>query len=556
MISLPSGRIAGITSIRARYHVLRLNQRITMETPRHELHRLVDIVEEPHARKWLPGNPTFAFSGTTLDNLPGLVSWSREDRRVFEAWLTKETQVREIDAVRRRVVADELPLLAREYDYTEHLYSALQRRLEELSMHRASPSQWRRTLMNMQRSGIRDEELEWSGVLAFIDNASLRDQAFITRQELLASIDFSSIRLSLTNELATNKDCDLDFIEVKQSKSLDRFGAVNSIARPDEMSVLRYVDTLHYYKVGYLKQRQAGWRGRQLWFALDTIGNLIPASDDEIYYGSREAAFQAASEHALQHVGVPVAYTPCSRYEHKTLCGGEDYREWLLTLPDYPISYFNKHYYERNLLFHFRTKQRRDMQGRRLLFVEEIQSDWHQSGAVNGYQNRWPGQLPPAPFTREWVSLAMKLILLHAAKKGCDGIAWTRGRVQESHYLQKMSSIRRLYDVEIPKSLKRLTQGMADADLQNTRIHTKEPRLNVLRKQDKWLIIDTQGNFSTRPRNSQQEAMQIVARHCRHIELEVPMLVMNEAVRRQILDQGFPLFGTVRVGDRYFSQAG
>jgi hypothetical protein len=218
-----------------------------------------------------------------------------------------------------------------------------------------------------------------------------------------------------------------------------------------------------------------------------------------------------------------------------------------LTLPDYSVSYFNKHYYERNLLFHFRTKQRRDDQGRRLLFVEEIQSDWHQAGAVNGYQNRWPGQLPPAPFAKEWLALAMKLLLLHAAQMACDGIAWTPGRVQEAHYLQKLSSIRRLYDVQIPKSLKRLTRGLAGTDLRIARIHTKEPRLNVLRKHDKWLIIDPEGSFSTRPRNTQQEAMQIVARHSRHIQMEVPMLALNDAVRDRILEQGFPLFGEIGV---------
>ncbi|MGD8911006.1 MAG: hypothetical protein PVI92_16850, partial [Chromatiales bacterium] len=236
------------------------------------------------------------------------------------------------------------------------------------------------------------------------------------------------------------------------------------------------------------------------------------------------------------------------RYEHKTLCGGNDYREWLLTLPDYPISYYNKHYYERNLLLHYRTKQRRDLQGRRLLFVEEIQSDWHQSGAVMGYQNRWPGKLPPAPFVREWVSLALKLILLHASREGYEGIAWTRGQVQESHYLQSLASVRRLYDETIPKALQRLLRTMDGAVLQTTRIATKEPRLHISRQFDKWLITDTKGSFTTRPRRSQQEAMQIKTRHCRQIELEVPMLALNERVRNRITERGFPLFGESGTG--------
>jgi hypothetical protein len=510
---------------------------------------MVDIVLGPDGQHWLPCNSPYVFSGTTLDKLPGLTSWPEKDRGAFEAWLCQETQVREIDSVRRRVVPDELPLIAREFDYPSRLYSTLQRRIERLRMRRAAPQQWKQTLLNMRRNGVRDEELEWSGLLSFLSLAQGQGKAFITREELLTRISFSSIRLSLSNELTNDKGCGLEFMEVKQSKSLNRLGMVSQLSGTDAVSVLRYVDTLHYYKVGYLKRRCTGWGGQQQWFALDTIGQLIPAVGKEPYYDSKEAAFHAASEHSLQHVGLPVAYTPCSRYEHKTLCGGEDYREWLLTLPDYPISYFNKHYYERNLLLHFRTKQRRDQQDRRLLFVEEIQSDWHQSGAVKGYQNRWPGQMPPAPFTKEWIGLALKLLLIHAAEKGYDGIGWVRGEIQESHYRQALNPVRRLYDEVIPRTLRRILRGIKGADLVTTTIATKEPRLNIERELDKWLVTDSQGSFLAKPRSSQREAMQLIARHCRQIDLDVPMLTLSDAARGQIIDTGFPLFGETILPD-------
>jgi len=64
------------------------------------------------------------------------------------------------------------------------------------------------------------------------------------------------------------------------------------------------------------------------------------------------------------------------RYRHLSLHGGEDYREWLVRLPNYYQSYFGPHFTERNVLLHMRTKTRVDWQGRKLLFIEEIQSDW------------------------------------------------------------------------------------------------------------------------------------------------------------------------------------
>jgi hypothetical protein len=544
MIRLPSGRLAGISNIRARYHALRLNTRVTQKTPRHDLHRLIDIVLGRQEQQWIPGSPAFVFSGNTLDELPGLENWSLEDRQAFKEWLSQETQIREVESVRQRIVEDELPLISQEFNYPDQLFSALKRRLGQIDMLKASPLQWRDTLLNLRRRGIRYEELEWSGLLAFLTSAHQQGMAFITREELLSRIDFSFIRLRLTNELASDKDCSLEFLEVKHSKSLNRIGAQSRISGPGEVSVLRYVDSLHYYKVGYLKQRGNAWQGDKQWFALDTIDQVIPASAQSLYYNSKEEAFRAASEHALHHVGLPVAYTPCSRYEHKTLCGGDDYREWLLTLPEYPISYYNKHFYERNLLLHFRTKQRWDLQGRRLLFVEEIQSDWHQSGAAKGYQNRWPGELPPAPFSKEWIGLALKLILLHAVTENFDGIAWTKGAVQESHYLQTLKPIRSLYDEQIPRYLKRLLQGVAGGAIRSTQIRTKEPRLSISRRMDKWLVIDPDGSFLTKPKSSQQEAMILKARHCRQIDLEVNMVELNESARLNIRKKRFPLFGT------------
>ena len=34
-----------------------------------------------------------------------------------------------------------------------------------------------------------------------------------------------------------------------------------------------------------------------------------------------------------------------------------------------------------------------------------------------------------------------------------------------------------------------------------------------------------------------------MARHCKQIALEIPVLLLDQAMREQILAQGFPLFG-------------
>ncbi|MCU7917042.1 MAG: hypothetical protein KZQ95_01630 [Candidatus Thiodiazotropha sp. (ex Epidulcina cf. delphinae)] len=471
MIPLPSGTLVGITSIRARYHALRLNLAVDPETPHQELYGLVDIVVGPEDQQRLPGNTRFLFTGHTLAELPAIPSWSQDDREAFAVWLQRQTQIREIEQARKRIVCDEFPLIVQEYPYPQRLYSTLGQWIERISLHRASAQQWRQTLMNSRRQGIRDDEIAWSGILGFLDDQQQAGKKTISRDELLSHIDFATIRLCLTNELVSESAYQPAFSESPQCKGVEISG-----------------------------------------------------------------------RHDPHHAGMPLEYAQSNRYEHKSLYGGYDYREWLLSLPDYPLSHFTSHYYERNLLLHFRTKQRQDHQGRRLLFIEELQSDWHQSGAMHGYQNRWPGRIPPAPFRKEWIGLGLKLILLHAAENGLDAIAWTQGDVHESHYLRPIGPVRRLYDVEIPRYLERLCHRW-NPMIETTRIPTKEPRLHISRQMDKWFITDTKGSFFTPPRYSQQEAIRVMARHCRRIDLEVPALFLDKGVRERILEDGFPLFG-------------
>lgn len=541
MIPLPNGQLAGISTIRARYHALRLNRVVRADTSHRDLYGFIDIIVKPDHLETLPYNPSYLFTGYTLADLHR-INWSPSARKVFDEWIQQEQQIREIDRIRTRLINEDLPLTEKEYSYPGRLYSALQKRVERIPMYRASPGQWKRTLFNMTRCGIREDELTWSGLIPLLDRMEHDNTPAITRDQLMSQIDFSMIRLSLTNEFIADRTCRLEFMEIPTSKSINHSIIPTTIIEPGDIGILRYVDPVHYYKVGYLKNWYRPRSSRQ-WFALDTMGNpIVDDSTNQHHFPTREQAFSVASRHALQHLGIPVEYMHHSRYEHKTLIGGSDYREWLLTLPDYPLSHFTSHYYARNLLVHFRTKQRVDTQGRRLLFIEEIQSDWHQCGAMYGYQNRWPGRIAPAPFRREWLGLALKLILMHAAEHDFDGIAWTPGEVQEAHYFKRLSTVKRLYDTELPKVLKRIGKGW-NLTVDCCTIPTKEPHLQIARHWDKWFLTNQSGSFHTKPRYTQREAMKVMSRHCKQIQLTVPLVLLSQSVKQRIRYNAFPLFG-------------
>lgn len=67
-------------------------------------------------------------------------------------------------------------------------------------------------------------------------------------------------------------------------------------------------------------------------------------------------------------------------------------------------TYKSGHWDEPNVLAHTRTTERTDAKGNKTLFLEEIQSDWHQAGRKKGYKT---GQAPqePKPLTEDQLTV-------------------------------------------------------------------------------------------------------------------------------------------------------
>jgi hypothetical protein len=132
-------------------------------------------------------------------------------------------------------------------------------------------------------------------------------------------------------------------------------------------------------------------------------------------------------------------------------------------------SYSSPHFDQPNVLAHIRFNERTDADGNRVLFLEEIQSDWHQAGRKRGYnrlsdaeraellqlaqgpmaeqtpeqrlrfrelKDREDFAAPDAPFkaTDEWAMLAFKRMVRWAAENGFERIAWTTGAQQADRY--------------------------------------------------------------------------------------------------------------------------
>lgn len=143
---------------------------------------------------------------------------------------------------------------------------------------------------------------------------------------------------------------------------------------------------------------------------------------------------------------------------------------------DKSTTFQSSHFDEPNILVHLRMNTRTDADGNKVLFLEEVQSDWGQKGKKEGFysekrlrelddkvgrgeklskkeeqelneldaiQQSGRQTTPTAPFvmdTNAWTKLGLKVALKEAVAQGVDKIAWTTGEQQNDRYsLEKIA---------------------------------------------------------------------------------------------------------------------
>ena len=74
-----------------------------------------------------------------------------------------------------------------------------------------------------------------------------------------------------------------------------------------------------------------------------------------------------------------------AKYGDWKLYGGKNYRELLFTLPDFNATFRSGHWDEDNVFAETRVQDFETTTGKRVLFLDEVQSDWHQEGRDKGY---------------------------------------------------------------------------------------------------------------------------------------------------------------------------
>jgi hypothetical protein len=368
----------------------------------------------------------------------------------------------------------------------------------------------------MKAPDVKKEELQFTGLEDF-----LRDKPNVTKQEVqdfLANnrVDVQEVTLGGKEPFDANRLNQLES-EYKSLKEHPIDAPTFGEEKYDELIRLMNIRDQSTTTSLYDAADQAMRSGQRA----QSQGNKITA---EKYF--REAELLNTRAEKLDLQGQGMASPP--RYEKYQLAGGDNYREILLTLPEnmsaydkyakslrekygqggfanLPLTdierarldkfyagedvspYKSSHFDQPNILAHMRVNDRIDADGKKMLLVEEIQSDWHQAGREKGYNNtkaqnqaqqqidalkeehKRLGKLkeqakteeeknaisqqrfdlmnqaqelsktgrtgiPDAPFKDTWYQLALKRLTKYAAENGYERIGLTTGRQQADRF--------------------------------------------------------------------------------------------------------------------------
>jgi hypothetical protein len=320
-------------------------------------------------------------------------------------------------------------------------YSEAERQTKLLQQNKGGGEQFKGMLLN---KGVKADELDELGLI------ELFKQPKVTKQEILDTIEFNKVKLIETKRTGKGVDADdfddETFTDIRREDGTT-FTTADEVTEAYDTG--KYIDTeITYdgmydgtvnthlptgYKTLYL--RKSGHDGENLQDIYLTFKPDADVSDwrnsveaenyvakikqrneidnldadflekenlqledfdyiiqDEASFSFDEAKVRLRAAAINSGDYNPDEYT---RFGNSTQPGGTNYKEYVLSLPPKNKSQtyqsgedfqYKTHFPEYNPVFHIRTKDRTTPDGKKVLYVEELQSDWGQQGRNKGFK--------------------------------------------------------------------------------------------------------------------------------------------------------------------------
>lgn len=258
-------------------------------------------------------------------------------------------------------------------------------------------------ILNSPKLGIKKDEIEWSGLVEWVE---LKEDPII-KDDVLAFVDSGGVQIketypmsepSLENDLIWDRDSnaidpDEGYLkELEDEYHEDALQQAEEEADEDEwVDIDDRAEEIAREMAYETAQEAAGYKFKEsnygYYIVTDSSGDgySLYSPDDDFISEEKELreAEKEAEEHATENYS---EQEPMFEYETYTLEGGENYKELLFTLPNMGDGYSSSHWEEEeNVFAHVRFKERK-VDDKNTVFIEEIQSDWHQKGRESGYE--------------------------------------------------------------------------------------------------------------------------------------------------------------------------
>lgn len=341
-------------------------------------------------------------------------------------------------------------------------YSPIENRVNDFKQPKASVTKWKEIV------GVKSDEAVFSGLSDWL-NTKKPDQQ-LTKEDVLNFMKDNRIEI---NEVIKSDERPYD---IEKKRLFDKYG-VTSIDELRNNATEAEMGKLFSQMGGSVQTKYSQYQlpgGENYKEVLITLPfkNKLFTERDELAKKQREA-FNSGNYELANEIDNEISRITKKLKEQNSFGTEKEFK--------------STHFDEPNIITHLRMNTRTDADGKKVLFLEEVQSDWGQKGKREGFKGelqknndeiikksgityeekggvvyfykdgkrldfddvpenvrRAIGQtvnevtgVTPAPFvtnTNAWVKLGLKVALKEAVKQGADRIAWTTGEQQNERY--------------------------------------------------------------------------------------------------------------------------
>lgn len=291
-------------------------------------------------------------TGEAQRRLPEAGSVRDQDRQTptFEAPFALSAESAQRTAVEPSLFNTDTPKFSKRDEPAPVFFSALTRAAEDLPQSKGTPQQF--AAMLKKAKGVKQEEWQWSGIEPWL----LSQQKFVTKQEIVDYLRANELQVT---EVLRGHELNED----ERGAAIETLRTTGAVEMPRPAKFAQHV-------------LPGGSSYRELLITLPQTATKDNA---------------ASHEDALNRAKI-IAHVNGDSWDDLGPNGRQRYIDAALrrSSGDFQGGHFDEH----NVLVHLRFDDRTDADGKRVLFIEEVQSDWHQRGRKQGYAKEQK-PLPP-----------------------------------------------------------------------------------------------------------------------------------------------------------------